>query len=208
MGVPMKQPLLVATIALAASTVALSAAPGNGDLVRTKNKTSDLYYIRDGKRCLVPGPDVLLASGLKEENAIIISDAELIALPEGPRLREAIPSYKPKDGDLVSTPTSGVYLIQDGKKCSIPSSDVFGARGFQWENVMVVALADLQGIPEGTLKPREGDLVRVAGSGGVYLIKGGRRIGIRSGDEFTNLGYKWENVITVSEEDLQTFPER
>ena len=196
---------LVAAIASAASTIALSAAPVNGDLVRTQN--SDLYYIREGKRCLVPGPDILLASGLKEENAIVISDDELTSIPEGARLREPVPSYQAKEGDLVSTPTGGVYLVQDGKRCPIPSSDVFVARGFQWENVIIVALADLEAIPEGTLKPREGDLVRTAGSGRVYLIQDGQRVGIHSGAEFEGRGYKWENVITVSEEDLLAIPE-
>ncbi len=196
--------LLITAASLAISTAALCASPANGDLVRTES--SDLYYIREGKRCLVPSSDVLVASGLKEENAILISDEELTAIPEGQRFREPIDSYEANEGDLVSTPIGAVYLIQDGKRCLIPTSEVFTNRGFLWDEVIVIFAADLKAIPEGTLKPAEGDLVR-SDEGRVYLIEDGHRFVIPNANEFIARGYKWDNVITVSEEDLEAIPE-
>jgi len=70
----------------------------------------------------------------------------------------------------------------------------------------------LNAIPEGSgvVAPyktaKNGDAVKGSGDG-IFLIKDGKRCGIESPEKFKELGLKWENVINISDEDLEALPE-
>ncbi|TAN35707.1 MAG: hypothetical protein EPN23_10520 [Verrucomicrobia bacterium] len=195
-------------VLLALGITGVFAAPQEGNLV--KSGQSGIYLIKDGKRCVVPSAKTFLASGFKWENVTTISDEALNAIPVGAVL--LAPYKTPQDGDLVQGCKSGIYLIKDGKRCVVPSAAAFLANGFKQENVIKISDEDLNAIPVGPVlptpykTPKDGDLIKGSGAG-VYVIKDGKRSGIESAEQFKALGYKWEKVLQISDEDLAAIPE-
>lgn len=122
--------------------------PNNGDLVQ--NSKGSVCVIKDGKRCGIPSPAVFEANGYKWEKVIKITDASFDAIPEGPGLPVALKPYtKPNNGDLIQASSDGVFVIREGKRCGIPSPEVFNANHFKWENIIKISDADFDAIPEG-----------------------------------------------------------
>lgn len=51
-------------------------------------------------------------------------------------------------------------------------------------------------------KYAEGSLLKADGDSKIYVIKSGQAVLINSAEEFTNSGYKWENVVTINPKDI------
>lgn len=126
----------------------------------------------------------------------------------------------PKDGDLVMSPTGAIFVIRDGKRCQIPSMEVFGQGGFKLEKVIKVSDEEVNAIPAGpaftaAAKPqaqnapaarKDGDLVMSPG-GAIFVIRDGKRCQIPSMDVFHASGFKMENIIKISDADVNAIPQ-
>ena len=124
-------------------------------------------------------------------------------------------SAPPAEGSLVQGSGDAVFVIKDGKRCGIPSAEVFNASGFKWDKVIKISDVDLKAIPEGPaieapIKPypkaKDGDLIKGSGDG-IFLIKDGKRCGFTSAEAFNGKGYKWDKVVKISDTDLEAIPE-
>jgi len=111
------------------------------------------------------------------------------------------------DGVLVKSYSRDmVYLIESSKRRPILSQQLFNLRKYKWNNIISLSDRDLAvyslstpvAYPDGTL---------VKGSGPeVYLIESGKRRHITSPNLFSSRGYKWKDIITVSDEELINHP--
>ncbi len=116
------------------------------------------------------------------------------------------------EGDLVKGSGGTVYLIKDGKRCSIPNLAVFEAKGFKEDKIITLADADLKAIPEGSVVPmpypkaKDGDLVK-AGGASVFVIKKGKRCGIPNMEVFRAKGFETSKIIMISDADIEAIPE-
>lgn len=211
---------------LLAIATAFCATPKDGDLVR--NSSGTVFLIKDGQRCGIPNTKTFKANGYKWTNVIDVADADIEALPEGQPLKDANkraarkaaakagaslkPYSTPNDGDLVQGTGGAVFLIRSGKRSLIPDGKIFSDLGLAWEKVIHVSDEDLEAIPQGAdavapyKKAKEGDLIQGSGEA-VFVIREGKRCGIASGEQFKEMGFKWENVIKISDEDLEAIPE-
>lgn len=138
------------TVLLAFGAVAANvyAAPKEGDLIQSSGA---VYVVRDGKRCAIPSMQVLKANGFKTESIVKISDEDMNALPTGVDLAAPIKPYKTaKEGDLIQA-SGAVFVIRDGKRCGIPSEEVFTANKFNAADVIRISDDDEQAIPEGPI---------------------------------------------------------
>ena len=222
--------ILPALLMLGLAATNLFAVPKDGDLV--KNSSGTVFLIKDGQRCGIPNPKTFKALGFKWTNVVDVADTDLAAIPEGPALtnpdpkvakREARraaakaaasiqPYPTPQDGDALQSIGGVVFLIRDGKRCLLPNGKIFEALGLAWEKVIRVSDHDLEAIPKGEdlllpyKKPMEKDLLR-GSSEAVFVIRNGKRCGIASGEQFKELGFKWDNVVKISDADLEAIPE-
>ncbi len=113
--------------------------------------------------------------------------------------------------DLIRTSNSGVYLVENGQKRAFPNAETFLSYGYRWADVVVVSQSELSSIPEGTVMPynahfRDGQLVRGAGTTGVYLVQNGTKRGFANAETFISCGYQWTQVTNVSSVEVGLIP--
>lgn len=107
------------------------------------------------------------------------------------------------DGLLALASDGRVYLINNGQKHWISSAAIFESR-FSWSEIKPITDEALFFYQEGELISSfaEGVLLKMIYQDRVYLISGGRRRWIFDAATFEKLGYSWENIVVVSENDL------
>ena len=99
-----------------------------------------------------------------------------------------------------------VYYMEDGEKRHIWSPQMLESQ-FRWDDVVVTSPTDLKAIPTGDkMTFRDGSLL-TDGKQGVYVIAEEKRRPIQSIEAFDEMGYKWENIISVSTQELKAHEE-
>ncbi len=112
---------------------------------------------------------------------------------------------------LKSIKSPKVYSIENNKKRWIVDIDAFVSNGYKWENVVLVLESELETFKDGeniysvnsNLK-QDGSLIRGSGYR-VYLIENGNKKWITSEKVFISLGYDWNNIILVSDGELNLY---
>jgi hypothetical protein len=91
-----------------------------------------------------------------------------------------------------------VYLVEGGKKKPITSKEIFEARKLDWGKVVEISKERLGKISTAneTLQYPDGALVRDP-AGKVYKMDQGKKLWVRSGDDFTGAGYSAGKIIDV-----------
>jgi len=117
---------------------------GDGSLV--KGTSEKVYLIEDGKKKWIVDAFTFNHRKYQWENIYQISDEDLNNYPEGENILDTSPY---PDGTLVRGSCYKVYLIENGQKKWISSEEVFNARGYKWDKVIVVSNDDLENYPEG-----------------------------------------------------------
>jgi hypothetical protein len=116
------------------------------------------------------------------------------------------------DGTLVrAAGEEKVYLIEDGMKRWITDSATFVAKGYDWNKVVIISKTELGIYGDGkditgSASMREGALV-MGSSSRVYLIEGGKRRWVRDERTFISLGYDWNSIIRISDQELLRYAE-
>lgn len=117
-------------------------------------------------------------------------------------------SYARPNGTLIrEKDTSGVYLLQNGKKYAFWYRGVFERRKFDKNDVVVIESGEMDGYP--TIAPVKfdtGTLIRSPG-GTVYIIDNNQRRGFRTREVFDRLGYKMESVFDANWGEVNLYPE-
>jgi hypothetical protein len=111
-------------------------------------------------------------------------------------------------GELVQNKTTGgVYFVINGTKAPILDA-IFLKTKFKGSRIAKATAKDLDKYK--TVDPvmyEDGSLLKSSLGTGVYVIADGKKNPITSGSLFEKLGYKWENIITVSSKVLYLYPE-
>lgn len=108
---------------------------------------------------------------------------------------------------LQDNKTGGVYWVADGKKAPIWDA-VFLKTKFKNNKIKAVSPESLEAYA--TVEPvlfGDGELLKSISSQSVFVIADGKKRPIASGKIFEGLGYKWENIITISPKLLYLYPE-
>jgi alpha-galactosidase len=91
------------------------------------------------------------------------------------------------EGALVKGSGAAIYLIQYGRRCDIPSPEVFKAKGFQLEKVITLSDAELNAIPVGSpvyYVPAEPVVILTPKAGPAPRLNGPKVYGARPGHPF------------------------
>lgn len=119
----------------------MSSAYPVGTILQNK-KTKQLYYAESGTKYPIINQEILNLR-FKKKKIVQVSTAQLSQLFDGDPI-------KLSDGDLVKTKKSStVYVISNGTKRLIASTDLFKQIGYNFSNVITVSPATLDLHPEG-----------------------------------------------------------
>lgn len=97
---------------------------------------------------------------------------------------------KYSDGTLIRTSgDSKVYIVEEGEKVWIKTSEEFRSSGYEWRNVKTIPAQEMEGIGE---RVREAKLIMKDRK--VYRLENGRLIWVPTVAAFNAQGLKWEEV--------------
>ena len=106
---------------------------------------------------------------------------------------------------LKSNNNPKVYYIENGTRRPIESPNMLRSQ-FRWEDLVISTSVEVDAIPMGAeMTYRDGSLL--SNRGAVYVISDGARRPIESAGTFLQKGYKWSNVIAVSDAELAPHPQ-
>jgi hypothetical protein len=167
----------------------------DGSLVRDD---TSVYVIENGKRRPVESAQVFLDAGYDWQNVQKLPADVLDDHPQGATFSD--PNYIPNGTVAYSPSSSGVFLVESGKKRPFYNPDIFLNR-YAWKDTVQVSDAKLNSLPRGKrILPRSGSLL--ADDTRVYLIDGNQKRPVSSARTFLERGYAWENVRNVGQDTL------
>lgn len=164
-----------------------------GSLIR--DPSGAIYVIHNGRREWIPSPAAFAAGGY-QWGAVVNVPAFVVA---------RIPAVLPEGTLVKATGGSKIYEIEDGKRHWISTLELFVSRGFQWNLVTEIDPTFLRSIPEGLpFGVAEGSIVKGSTGDKVYVIENGLRRWIPTLTTFFVRGYRWENLVVLSDEALNS----
>lgn len=202
LNLPYAIPVSTAETALLPNAAAIYIKEGT----LLKSNTSASVYILDETpsgfvRRSVPGTNVMAAFGMQFSQVQTISQAALSAYTAGPAL---LASSEIPDGRLAKAGSDpSVYIVEDGKRRLIASSQAFHSYGFQPAHIGTVTAQRINQLPAGTPLNllRSGTLIKMAGSPTIYVsdIDSGspERRRISTPYAFAAAGYRTEAIVAV-----------
>ena len=103
------------------------------------------------------------------------------------------------NGTLIKYPDQpGIYLIENNQKRAFKSGEIFEKLGFKWEDVIEIPLSEAYISGTNITGRLDGTLIKYPGQPEIYLIENNQKRAFMSGEIFESLGFKWEDVIEIS----------
>lgn len=174
----------------------------DGTLVKGSGNT--VYVVADnGQKRGITSAEVFEGLGYKWENIVTVSDAEISAYPTA----GAVASADAHPNGALINDNGTIYQIINGQRRGIPTPNVFETNRFGWDNVAIATVND-KALPAGTnLSFPDGTLIREQNTMTVYVVADSQKRGITSAEIFENKGYKWENILDVTTEEIAPLTE-
>jgi hypothetical protein len=161
-----------------------------GDGTLLKGSGPRVYYIDQGKKRWITSARAFIRRGYSWDNIINVSDSYLNNYPDG----ECIPKLIRAEGDYK------VYHVIGEFRRHIPNIEAFNAGGFSWDEIEIVTTEERDSYTR--VKH-----VKLAGDPKVYYItNGGLKRHIISSDVFNSYGNKWEEIVEISQAELNSYP--
>jgi len=123
---------------------------------------------------------------------MLINSFQFIVQPEG-RANGTLIKYADQPG---------IYLIENNQKRAFESGEIFERLGFEWENVIEIPLSETYISGSNITGYLDGTLIKYADQPGIYLIENNQKRAFKSGEIFESLGFKWEDVIEISADEV------
>lgn len=166
---------------------------------------SGTVYLIDGdNRRGIASMEVFRKIGFDRNEVIDASWNDINAYKEGTPITLA--AEYPLGALLMDPATHGVYYVQNGVKRPLYSPELLGMY-FKGRKVKRSTAAELANFTLGApINLADGELVKTPDSSAIYVIDNGERWPVASADQFEKQGWKWENVVTVSQRVLDLSP--
>lgn len=105
------------------------------------------------------------------------------------------------EGTLVSAiGEPEVYIIQNGRKRHIPSSQAFNRQGLGWQNIKEISEEELDIYSDD-------ELIKTSDNSSVYIIFAGMKRHIPSVEVFESYGLDWNDISIISNNELNDYPD-
>lgn len=171
-----------------------------------KTPQGGVYLLVDGKKRPIRTQTAFRALGFHPEEVISATWKEINAYPDGSELTDK--SIYPTGTLLKDKKNAKLYYIDpDGGRHWIPTEDI---RRNQFPLLAASEKSRTylkQFAKAAPLSLKDGTLVRSPSSKAVYVIESGLKRAFESRTVFNNYGYKWGNIVSVSDETLELHPD-
>ncbi|MCB0062090.1 MAG: glycosyltransferase family 2 protein [Caldilineaceae bacterium] len=105
-------------------------------------------------------------------------------------------------GFIIRGSESTLYLCDNGQKRPFPTPEIFLSHGYHWQQVVQISDQELAELTDGTpMTFRDGTLL-CGGDDTVYIAEAGCKRPFVTAADFESLGYRWENIVQVPDEQL------
>jgi len=160
--------------------------------------SGEVCYIENGKKRPFTSAPLFESLGYKWEK---IEKAEQSVLDE--YLSGDVMRYK--EGTLLAVgPT--VCVLENNSLCGITSAQLFETLGYKWNNIIPLSENEHELYLAGTIKRYPDNTLAIAsGDATVFCLKENKRQGFCSAELFENLGFKWEDILEVSSDELALY---
>lgn len=172
-------------------------------LIRSPRGT--IFLLVDDTRRGFDSSEAFRKIGFNPEEIMDASWEDINTYTEGVPIT-ATTSY-PTGALLQDTSTGGIYYVTEGTKAPLWDRTLLDNK-FKWKSITPESPEKLASFK--TVEPaifNDGELLTSNVSPAVYVIDKGTKRPIVSGAVFEELGYKWENIITVPVKILELYPD-
>ncbi len=167
----------------------------NYSLVQTPD--GNTYLLSGDQKRLIASQAVFQLLGFNPQEVIQVSATDLQGYLDGVTISNA--DAYPAGALVKVKENGGITWIEQGIWYPIIDRSIIQSRFPGRSYNVVISLSELQKYQKGpALTLRDGELVRLKGDLGVYVISNGQRRAITSRKLFDALGYKMKNVIVIS----------
>jgi len=161
-----------------------------------------VYVVENGKKRGMTNPEAFLNLGYKWENVIRIEAQEIENYEEG-NLIEYAGTHASGTVVNIGDANNTIFKIISGQRRGIPTPAVYISNKFTWGDIVMATDADKQ-LPIGpNLSFPSGTIVKGTNRT-VYIISGGQKRAFTSAHSFLSRGFKWENIIPATDEEIET----
>ena len=165
-----------------------------------KNEKGSIYLLDDDTIRQISSWDVFMKIGFSPFEIIDVLNSELLEYKIGNFVNER--SIYPTGAVLKDISNDKIYYILNGIKHEILTTEIYNYSKPNYP-IFEKESSDLEIYKTGTkLKLPDGFLVKTDLNTRIYVISNGEKREIKSKEVFETLGYKWENIKTISEETL------
>jgi len=174
----------------------------NYSLVRTPDMS--IYLLSGDEKRLIKSQDVFRNLGFNPEEVVDVSFEDAAPYLDGVQISNT--SAYPA-GALIQVKGSGIVWIEQGVWYPILDKAILKSRFPNRKPSITITQQELSQYEKGeALKLRDGELVRVKGDAGIYVISNGLRRGIPSRELFKQFGYNMKNVLVVNQRVAELHP--
>lgn len=175
----------------------------NYSLLRSAD--GSIYLTVNNEKKQIESPEVFRMIGFNPEEVIEVSDEELAYYSLGRKI--TLTSLYPQGALLQDNKSGGVYYVEDGIKYPIWDKEIMLANYPDYRLTPVSSEELSKYVTAATgVGFKDGSLIKTAVDAKVYVISNGQKRWIANEITFNQLGYKWSDVIIVSEKVASLHP--
>lgn len=162
------------------------------------------YLLVDDKKRKISSDEAFRLIGFNPEEVVDAGWQDINGYKDGAPLTGE--TAYPTGALLQNKVTGGVYWVIEGTKSPIWDK-VFLTTKFKNKQITPVAPEELNQFKDtNPVLFEDGELVKSTNSNAVFVISGGQKRPILSGEIFEKVGFKWDNVLTVNPKVLYLYP--
>jgi hypothetical protein len=173
----------------------------NYSLIRSSK--GEIFLLVDDKKRKIIGDAAFKKIGFNPEEIMDASSEDIANYISGIDITSS--SIYPAGALLQSKKTGGVFWVQEATKAPLLDKVLLKTK-FKDKKIKAVDEKELELYKK--IEPvlfGDGELLRSNNSSAVYLIVNQQKRAFSSGEIFEKLGYKWENIITISPQLLSLY---
>lgn len=194
--------ILVDAIELDAYTKGSPISLANYSIVKSPN--ANIYLIVGDEKRKFENSEVFKSFGFNPAEIIEASSQDLSYYKDGNPLTKN--SIYPTGALLQDPRNGGVFFVQDGKKAPIVDR-IFLQTIYKDRQIIKASAEEIDKYTKiEAIKFGDGELLKSNSANTVYLITNGYKKPFLTGEDFESLGYRWNNIITISPQLLSVYP--
>jgi hypothetical protein len=164
-----------------------------------------VYLTVNNEKKHIESAEVFRLIGYNSEEVVTVTDDELDYYNDGRKI--TLTSLYPQGALLQDSKSGGVYYVEDGIKYPIWDKEIMLANypSYRLTQVSTDELSKYVTAATG-VGFKDGTLMKTVKDPKVYVISNGKRRWVANEGTFNQLGYKWNNIIDVSEKVASLHP--